>query len=195
MGEEEENKFMMDAKLKAKLVEAIEKAYERRDKLQIRYSFRTKTGAKTAPFPVQKLHALVYADAHRNLVRDRLWRELERALAREGMERMVADLIRRRQRGAEDPAQLRLPGFEFLPQHVRIRRQRFAFGRITVAQFLGYKKWYESHWEKDRRVMDELQRLADSVARFAEESPDLTVAAALARAGGAPRLAVVGAPH
>lgn len=190
---EEGDKVIMDAKLKTKLDEAIEKAYERRDKLQIRYSLRTKKCAKNVPFSVQKLYHLLHVEARRNLVRTRLWRKIETALAQDSVERLIAEFIRRRQRSTEDEAQLRLPGFEHLPRRIRAGRQSLVFAKATVAQFLAYKARYEQRAEKDQRVMDELRRLAESVGRFADENPGLTVAEALERAhgnGGAIRLVV-----
>jgi hypothetical protein len=186
----------MDAKLKAKLTEAIEKAYERRDKLQMRYSLRTKKGAQNVPFSVQKLYHLLHVEARRNMVRARLWRKIETALAQDSVERLIGEFIRKHQRSAEDEAQLRLPGFEYLPARIRAGRQSLIFARATVAQFLAYKARYEQRAEKDQRVMDELRRLAESVGRFADGHPGLTIAEALERAqgtGGAIRLVVAGA--
>ena len=187
----------MDAKLKEKLAEAIEKAYERRAAIQKRYSSRTKIGTTNAPFPVQKLHHLIYAEARRLLVRERSWRKIEKALAQESIERMSGDFLRRQNRSAEDPAQLRLPGFENLPLRVRIKvgdgRQSVVLARMTVAQFLGYKDNYLQRNARNLGVVDELKRLAETVEKFKAE-PDITVAEAFDRANvaaGRPRLAVV----
>jgi hypothetical protein len=201
---------MMDAKLKALLVEAIEKACEETERPRRIGGKQVAQGgvhfAQGATFVCrnrkfflpkrQKAQAFVFAKVITNLVNARTWGKIERAVAEEAVERMIADFFRRHQRATEDPAQLQLPGFEFLPKRVCLRHQSLAFARITITQFLDYKKWYESHWEKDQRVLEDLRRLAEKVQPFAQKEPDLTVAEALGRAKGtAIRLVAVAPGH
>jgi hypothetical protein len=138
-------------------------------------------GAENAPFGVLKASFFVYNSVHRKMRKRHAWRQVQALFARAGIERMRLCIVRGREFSSEDPAQLSLPGFEFLPKRVRLNRQSLAFGKITLTQFLGYKQWYESHLETDQRVVADLRSLAEKVQPFAEKEPDLILAEALRR--------------
>jgi hypothetical protein len=200
---------MMDAKLKAILIEAIT-AVERQHQegCEKRPSWVAKNALKLAKsaslscekraLDLRKTQVFVYQTVRRRLVNTRRWKKIETEFAREGIDRIVADLVRRRQRATEDPTQIQLPGFEHLPFRVRIRvgeaRQSIILARMTVTQFLAYKLNYEQRNARNLGAVTEMARLAQMIEAIAKDHPDITVAEALDRANvavGRPRLAVV----
>jgi hypothetical protein len=185
----------MDQELKKRLIEAVEKVYDKRAKVQVKFAAAGKEDpekcAKNAQlmrgnctFFAQKTRSFLYAAIQRKLADRRLWRRIEKALAQDAIERMFTEMVRQHQRSTEDEAQLCLPGFDYLPKRIRSGRESLVFAKATVAQFLKYKERYEQRSEKDHRVVEELQRLAQTVKRLAGDETSITIGEALSREKG-----------
>jgi hypothetical protein len=179
----------MDPKLKLRLAKEIREAYEQRGILPLKVA-AAEGGAlaenansvrENRNSFLQKTQVLVYRRVRRKLANIRLWKQMEAELAKEAVERFVAELVHRRERASEGPAQLSLPGFENLPGRVRSGREYLPFPKQTLTQFLSYKPSYEQRAKKDYSIIRDLERLAEKVERFAAEEPQLTVAEALRR--------------
>lgn len=122
-----------------------------------------------------------YRTLRRKMTNVRQWRRLESALAAELIDNLLTRELKRHERGAPDPAQFTLPGFEHLPRRIRTGRTSTSFEKLSVGQLLVFADRYETRERRNHLAAEELTRLA---ALIRDQPPEITVPEALARVNG-----------